>query len=514
MSMPNPQTRLPPSLDMLDRAAVAYLTLPLLIFLFGWFEIWAAIPLAACVGYAIRRLFGALPAATRWPITPLQLGVAVSIGCAWTVLGGTDHLVYANTDWYIRDAVLHDLVVSPWPVGYGTVDGHETLLRAPLGYYMPAALVGKLAGLPVAHLCMALWTAIGASLFLIQVLSLLPARAGMIAMSMAVVVLFSGFDILGNLLDVPRFIAHWNIAEHLEWWAGSYQYSSMTTQMFWVPNHALGGWLAIGLLFRNQGELRLDFTLPIVVVAVALWSPLTALGLVPFVVWYAIASMRRERSLMLFDPRVWAPALIVGMAVAAYLTLDAGTIKKGLNLGDNGAAAVASALLRHAQFFLLEAGFIGYAILAIRRSNQVILALVILALLPLFSFGPANDLVMRASIPSLTVLAIGACIALSQPAPDRRALRKRWVLAGMLTVGAVTPIQEFARAVVLPAWPINMNATLIGASCGRFPGHYVARVSDQVIVRILRRPYPLSIAPEPQACDNPAYDLMYRRGLL
>ena len=35
----------PRALDILDRLAVAFLALPLGIFLVGWFELWAALPL-------------------------------------------------------------------------------------------------------------------------------------------------------------------------------------------------------------------------------------------------------------------------------------------------------------------------------------------------------------------------------------------------------------------------------------------------------------------------------------
>jgi hypothetical protein len=506
---------LPSSLDPLDRLAIVYLTLPLAIFLVGWLEAWAAVPLMACLAYALKPLLAAMPVGERrLPITAMHLTVAALIGCGWTVFGGTDHLVYANADWHIRDAVLHDLVASSWPVGYGTLDGKESLLRTPLAYYLPAALVGKWTGLPMAHMAMAVWTAIGATLFLLQVLSLMPSRAGVVAMAAAVVVLFSGLDVIGCLLDIPRLFAHWDIARHLEWWAGSYQYSSMTTQLFWVPNHALGGWLAIGLLYRDRRSTPLESMLPIVVVAVVLWSPLAALGIVPFALWKAVSSMVSERSWNLLDPRVWAPALAIGVVVAAYLTLDSGRIPKGWTVDTGGVGAVAMGLLRQAQFFLLEAGLIGFAILSIRRSSQVVLALVILSLLPLFKFGPANDFVMRTSIPSLTVLAIGACLALSQDALQSGALRKKVVLGCLLAVGAVTPFQEFARAAVLRSWPINLQATLIGAACGNYPEHYVARLGDQAVGRLLRRPHPLPLGPQDrQACDNPAVDLMWERGL-
>jgi hypothetical protein len=502
-------------LDPLDRIAIAYLTLPLVIFLMGWFEVWAAVPLLACAAYALAPLAGRAPGATRMPITRLQLAVAIGVGCAWTVCGGTGHFVFANADWHLRDAVLHDLVIGQWPVGYGVLDGRESLLRAPIGYYLPAALIGKWAGLLAAHFAMAVWTALGATLFLLQVLSQTPSRLGIALRVAAVIVLFSGLDVIGNLLQVPRVNTHWDITRHLEWWAGRYQYSSMTTQLFWAPNHALGGWLTMGLLCRARRGTPLEPLWPIILVAVALWSPLAALGTVPFVLWEVCAVMTSERSLRLLGLRVWAPALLIGLMVAAYLTLDSGRIPRGLTFGKSGAgvAGIAMDLERLAQFFLLEVGFIGIAILAIRRSSRVVLALGVLALLPLFSFGAANDLVMRASIPSLAVLAMGACLALSEVASSAAARAKKAVLMGFLAVGAVTPFQEFARAAVLPSWPINLDATLIAAACGGYPPHYVARLQGRAVEHLLRRPRVLPVGAELAACANPAIDLMRQRDL-
>jgi hypothetical protein len=180
-------------------------------------------------------------------------------------------------------------------------------------------------------------------------------------------------------------------------------------------------------------------------------------------------------------------------------------------LAGNSTTDATMDLLRQVQFFVLEAGLIGFAILTIRGSGEVMLALLILALLPFAYFGPGNDLVMRASIPSLAVLAIGACRALVARTTDRRSLRKKAVLGGLLAVGAVTPIAEFARAAILPTWPINMRATLIGADCGRIPPHYVARLGGGPIDLLLRRPHPIAFGEQGRdACYNPALDLMWR----
>jgi len=507
----NPEGRV--ALAPLDLLAIGYLTLPLFIFLIGWFEWWAAAIFVVLSAYALRPMFSGRGGARLPPLTLQQVAIAVGIGCAWTVLGGTDHLFYANFDWHVRDAVFHDLVVSHWPVGYGMHNGHETLLRAPLGFYLPAAVVGKATSLSVGYVALMLWTASGAVLFLLQILSLAEARVRAAFLSVVVVVLFSGADIVGELLnDGPRFRSDWDIAMHLEWWAGTYQYSSVTTQLFWVPNHAFAGWLIIGLLYRCGLTSDLEVILPVLLVTAALWSPLTALGLVPFVAWRAAEHLFKERSMKLLHPKNWLPALIVGLAVAAYLTLSAGGVPKGSVLAAWSSGDAVMSLLRQVQFFILEAGLIGLAIFLIRPSIELIIALTVLALLPAVYLGPNNDLAMRGSIPALIVLAISAFRALLDKSQQPRMWQKKAFLAVMLLVGAMTPIAELSRAIIFPVWPINFQATLIGADCGGYAPHYVAELGGQIITHVLREPYRLALGPlGPESCYNPAMEIMGRR---
>jgi hypothetical protein len=397
-------------------------------------------------------------------------------------------------------------------VGYGLLKGSETLLRTSLAYYLPPALVGKMLGLSAAHAAMLAWTAIGTILFLLQVLSMFPARLGAVVLVSAAVVLFSGLDIVGCLLNRgPRFWHYWNVTTHLEWWADTYQFSSMTTQLFWVPNHALGGWLMIGLLYRAGAAAQFQMLLPILVVAAALWSPLTVVGLLPFVVCMMAAWVFRQGSLRLLRPDIWGPALLVAAAVGGYLALDPTHIRKGVALAGEPLGDMVIDVIRQLQFFLLEAGLIGFAILMLRPSSELILALLILAVLPFAYLGPGNDLVMRASIPSLAVLMIGACRALLDKTTATRATLKKAALGGLLAVGAATPLAEFARAAILPAWPVNLDASLVGADCGRYPPHYIARVADGPLEHAMRRPNRIPLGPlGPQSCDDPGFDLMWR----
>ena len=65
-----------------------------------------------------------------------QVAIAVPVACAWTVCGGTAHLVFANADWHVRDAVLHDLVTGSWPVAYASPDGVRDCCARRSAYYL------------------------------------------------------------------------------------------------------------------------------------------------------------------------------------------------------------------------------------------------------------------------------------------------------------------------------------------------------------------------------------------
>ena len=185
--------------------------------------------------------------------------------------------------------------------------------------------------------------------------------------------------------------------------------------------------------------------------------------------------------------------------VAAYLTLDSGRIPRGWTVGSNGTVPPPSRWISFAmpEFFLLEAGFIGVAILAIRRSSQVVLALAVLALLPLVSFGAANDFVMRVSIPSLTVLAIAACLALTETASNRRPASKKVVL-GCTARGRRGHAASRVRARRVARALAHQSSTPRSSEprAASIPPHYVARLRRASARRIFCvQPQPLPLGP-------------------
>jgi len=407
---------------------------------------------------------------------------AFTVSLGWSALGGAGHFFYANADWPTRDAVLRDLVVSGWPPTYGAIGGLDTILRAPVAYYLPAALLGKALGVEWADFLLFLWTALGTGLFFVLALSRACTPRHVIIV-IVVVVFFSGMDVFGidrYFLDRP------GVTEHLEWWARIFQYSANTTQLFWVPNHALPGWLVGALMYRHWRNPEFLKVAPIAIAVTPLWSPLVTIGLAPFAIFIAAYHLWKNTWRPALRPWAWLGAFTTFAATGYYLVLDSGTIRSGWTIALVKPLDQLAAL--YLKFVLLEFGLIAAAIWLLQRDIIIAVSTGILLIVPFYMFGGANDFAMRASIPALIILCLAASEALSQVNWSAR-LNQVIPLILALTFGSITAIHEISRALLFSRWAPDLNRNLIEVSRGA-PAHYVARLSP-LLARAMRPPQPV-----------------------
>lgn len=466
------------SMTRAEAWALAYIALPTVIFLAGWIVLPVGPIAATLLALAVFASVVGRRSLRTPPLGPLIVPV-VAIAGLWCVLAGVGHLVFANADWVVRDGVLVDLVGKPWAVNY-VLDGVVTLMRAPIGYFLPAALVGKVWGIHAAEYALLGWTLLGVVLVFVMMLrDRPPLKAAVVRI--AIFVAFSGMDILGQ-------IAHYNphpLGEHLEWWAFIFQYSSLTTQLFWVPNHALPGWIAIAWLL-GQNPRRLPITPAVLFIVFApLWSPLTAIGIAPIV---GVALVRRivvtpPRLGELVDWKMFVPVAACCLLVFPYLVAGSSEVRSG---GNAEIRWVGEDLVpRIVEFVLFE--FAGFAVLLLardRRDPVLWAAVLLLLVLPWYRFGPYNDLAMRASIPALVLLAIRLGHWLSTPFAKRES-GPRLIAIALLAIGAVTPFMEIARVFIEPRWEMNAEASLPDVTRGT---HYLTPLDKPWLLRFVRLP--------------------------
>lgn len=394
---------------------------------------------AAFIVYAIWRSCRAIQGPTL-----IQVGACALVALVVFVAGGEGRLLYSNFDWQVRDAVLRDMALNPWPFAY-----RQLILRAPIGMYLLPALAGKAWGLQAMDYALLIQN----SAFLAAILSLAASLFKTFkdrALGLLVVIFFSGMDVLGRLALELRDIqpAEIEAGYHIEGWA-NLQFSSHVTQAFWVPQHALPGWLgAVLFLLWSHGLLRLwVFLAPIPVLL--LWSPLSTMGLLPFAAYAAFKSMRQ---LSVAD--FVLPGLALALSVPALLYLGAA----GDAVGFHG---FAPSLLQYVVFQTLEVIPFLVAVWLLRNKSQSPAIIMItgawLLVLPFVKIGTSVDFMMRASIPALAILSVYVVEALKTK--DQRFVRYA-LIAGLL-VGSVTPLLEIGRAFLLRPSPMT-TCSLIG----------------------------------------------------
>jgi hypothetical protein len=458
----------------LVRVSLCYLALPYLIFFVGWLRwpiglICAGLVLLALLCVMRRtvqeqdRINGSEQEPTNgppfdWRHAALVLLLSVTL-LAISGVGGFGH---QDTDWLKHNGILKDLVERPWPVTY-QLGGQEVPLVYYVAYYLPAALIGKLARWSLANCVLFAWTLVG--LILAMAWFLLLVRRASLAV-LLLFVMFSGLDVVGRALVTPVVaairleVSPALIWDHIEQWSWGWQYSSNLTLLFWVPHHALAGWIGTAVLTHTILAPSRKTDSLFLWSATGLWSPFVTIGLAPYLlVELATAGGPVRKRLVRYVslPNLCGLVLlaVIGLFYSAKLypisPVLAGDIPHGfvLSFAPDAQAKVIACLLMLV-FCVLEFGLYGLLIRPAdtgrrTRSRALLLtALGCLLLFPLYRFGASNDFVMRSSIPALYVLAVSAGRALSG-----RSLggRRRAVLIALLVLGSMTPLIELRRHV-------------------------------------------------------------------
>lgn len=432
-----------------------------------WALIAGAMSIAALSVFTIRSTKAARGIASGTILACLTVALILLL------LSGEGRFFYANVDWQVRFAVLRDMGLNPWPFVY-TVRPNPDLLRAPIGMFLIPALVFKLLGPRAADLALLLQNTMLVALLLALGSQLFADRRSRL-IGLIVFIFFSGMDAVGDLLMQGM------LTGHMEDWA-DIQYSSTVTLLFWVPQHALTGWVgAVGYTLWREERLPLAAWLQLLPMT-ALWSPLGLMGAMPFALLAALR-MLASRALHLRDILAPATSLLICIPSLVYL---------GAASDDVGFRFQPIPFMQWLLFQLVET--LPYLIpLAIAgRSTRfgrdtLWLASAWLMLIPFLQIGWSTDFMTRGSITALAVIAVMVSDHIA-----RGGERRTWLLL-VLAIGSLTGLAEIRRALMYPAAP-EVRCTFFKAwdqTFAAFPkGSYLAPLAR----------VPASIRPE-----NPAH---------
>jgi len=383
----------------------------------------------------LRKCYGQNP---RVSLRVLLVCMVFSISLF--VLGGEGRFLYANTDWQVRGTLLHDLARYPWPFAYSDTSRGAMILRAPLGMYLIPAGIAKLTGENSADIWLLLQNSLLLSMILAAGSSFFPTPRQR-WVGLLIFFGFSGMDWIGRLLVGKP------LDRHLEQWS-MLQYSAHITQVYWVPQHCLAGWIgALFYLLWRTNRISLA-VLGSAVPLLALLSPFALIGIIPFAL-HAGFSTLWQRKITIAD--VVLPLLAGALAIPALLFLTAGS-------GSVGSRASLPDPIVYGASLLLEVVLPLIGVFICRRAHifgymTSVLMLAALLLIPLGHIGDGADFVMRASIPSLAILAVLMAHLLSRPIDTRHQRLAAGLIVAGFAAGLPTPITETIRALRFPHAP-------------------------------------------------------------
>jgi hypothetical protein len=449
-------------------SSLCYLSLPYVIFFVGWLKWYFALLCIGLIAFplfcSVRELDRIVEKEQAQPdssvLRPRHIVLLLLAALLLLSISGVGGYGYQDTDWLKHNAVLKDLIERPWPVAY-QLGGQDVPLVYYVAFYLPAAFAGKLGGWPLANHGLFVWTLLGLILSMLWFLVLNRRAASTVIL---LFVIFSGLDVIGEAVVTPIVAAlrpevslflNW---EHIEQWAIGWQYSANATLLFWVPNQALVGWIAAGMvlyaiLHSPQKKYSLFYC-----GLTALWSPFVTLGFLPyllaeFILENGVVSRRLKRYISL--PNLCGIVLlaVIGLFYSAKFyhisPLLTGDIPRGFSLSfldDVEAKVIGSVMI--GVFCLLEFGVYAMFIYSSNRGSKTKVlfgtTLLCLLLFPLYRYGRANDFVMRTSIPALFVLAVLLGRTLHS---ESLTSLKRVVLVMLVALGSVTALVEFRRHV-------------------------------------------------------------------
>ncbi len=431
-----------------------YLALPTLIFIIGWLKWYWAFLFGILTAFACVRSFMVPMIDKDFSVTRADLTTfvkALLLILLWVYLSGIGGWCYQNSDHEARSAIFRALVEYDWPVA--SYDGSRGLIYY-IGFWLPAACVGKIFGLEAGYTAQIIWAVAG--IFIVYYL-ICVYRKKVELWPLVFLIFFSGLDYVGTWLLGQKGI-DLRSATHLEWWAMDFQFTSMTSQLFWVFNQTLPAWVATIMIMMQKNAKNMLFILALTMLP----STIPFVGLIPIAVYLygRWIGMDRNRWKEIYTFQNVVGVFIVGGCVFLYLI---GNISGARVAQDNAGLVLqepAAGALRYLLFYFLEFGVYLYFIYRYRKKDPLLYVIVFLLLLcPFIKVGSDHDFCMRASVPALFILML-----MGMEAWERiRREGSRSLLIGyciVLMLGGITAFNEIHRSVSETYWRVTYGESV------------------------------------------------------
>jgi hypothetical protein len=439
-----------------------YLLIPFLLFCLGFLKLSFSIPIVLFfLWLGIRGCKHTGQERLIFSVSRRTIIITIIIVLIWVALSGIGGIAFQNSDFHTRNAIFRDLITNKWPVKYSyqALNSPQTYgLVYYIGFWLPSAVIGKLLGWQFANIALYFWAVVGILLTLLVLFSSGRSKPGYFIF---LLIFFSGMDGLGilirELIAFPNKITPnlWPPIIHLEWWIPGFQFSSFTTQLFWVFNQSIPTWLCLSLLLvaTNRKSIFLTWSLCV------FFAPLPALGMLPYLILkipkelFIPENLKSNKKLLVSSESFLSRFRNDIRAILSLENLLGGGIVLCITFFYFSVNSISSRLtfmsmtidlwIRYSFFIIFEALILWLISFGKNKDNlNWYVAGLLILIIPLFMIGTTYDFCMRASIPTIFMLMVWSAELLASP-PGKM----RLILILVLLVGAITPLYEINRSI-------------------------------------------------------------------
>jgi len=445
--------------QLVERATLTVLCLPVVIFFAGWLRPLVALPALGVLLYAIYRAMhgpapvtppsmrGATAAHSVPPVVALLVLLAICVFIvAFSGIGG----FAPNGAQSRHNAFLRDLIEYPWPLAYKqtTGDHQPRILAFYLGNELVPGLFGRIFGWAAANVFSVVWGALG--LFLATCLFL--GAIGRVTVGFGLLFLFAGgLDIVGYSIfgGWERPLSNLNFFQ--SWMASfsGFRGHHQMANIFWItpstipilqtgPHHAYGSWFALLLILRDVVRSRSCRRMVFVWSCTLLWSPFSFVGTLPFLGLAVLTT--RARGLLSFENTLGS-AVVLGLT-GAFITSNNNSFPSGFLWEYQNVLVTAPVLVL---FYILSFGVYWVAMPDQEMGLPHSLApawlwqwgtIAVQLALPWYRLGKFNDLAIKGSMPAFVVMLVLLATAIRDARTDvqRRSAR---ILIALLMLGSL-----------------------------------------------------------------------------
>ncbi len=452
---------------IIQKIAYLYLVFPLLIFCATWFNFYTSIILlfSLIISYYFTKV-SIESSEQSYILNKKNILLAVVIASIWCFWSGIGGYVYQSSDFSARNAVYRDLITRDWPVFLG--QNSRYALNYYFGYWIVPALFSKFftndmdtlftIGLNI----LLLYTIFSVFIFLLLLVEFVkPKTQKQLILVLLFPIIFSGLDIIGAVKEyIPFFDDKAYNLTSPQWWRihieiyngiGEIQYSSFTTQLFWVFNQSIPCWIITMLLLKEKTPQNYG----ILTTAGVFYCPLPMVGIsiimltncILFILNNSFTLKEKIKKIISYSNIYIVPVFII---VFLFISLNDAVDNTELNFKIK---SISSYLL----FCYLE--FLCFLFFIYRKYyKEPLFYVMIISLLTLclFSFKEGlGDFQMRSTLSPLLLLLIFVLQYLLDNPPKFNKI----MLCILLAIGIATPLVEFSRGALQIALTKNIRHT-------------------------------------------------------